>query len=177
METQGFLEFKDDETLLNILMNSTPTHISQGWSARKKSHILPTPQILKLQNISHAFQALYDYLGDDLVVFDIKQICGGKRQQLCHRDHHLGPRVCATLAVSDRPLKTRLYTGSHLHDNDMDCPSSIHQFHDVNSRVCVYDAYIAHCGPSSIKVETSNRFFVQCCASKHVETLRDSFGT
>ena len=88
---------------------------------RVKRHLRLTRSLETRIRASPIFDVIRQYLGADVVIFDIQQIFGGRRRQVCHRDHNLGPVKCATLAISDRPLGTRIYTKSHLHDRDMDC--------------------------------------------------------
>ena len=121
------------------------------------------------------FELVRQYLGNDVVIFDVQRIFGGRRRQVCHRDHDSGPIKCATLAISDRPLNTRIYIGSHLHDRDMDLPMRDDPFVDVTAYTCVYDTYAAHRGPA--EADTRNRFFIDCCVPTHIEHMYNRFGT
>jgi len=175
LHRDGIVELDIDNVLFETLIKLPRTHTTGGWSARVKHHLSLTQAVKQTIRKSTMFEVVCQYLGNDVVIFDVQQIYGGRRRQLCHRDHDLGPMKCVTLAISDRPLNTRIYTGSHLHDRDMDRPTCDDPFVDVRAHMCVYDTYAAHRGP--VEADTRNRFFVECCVPTHIEDMCDRFGT
>lgn len=175
LRRDGAVELDGDDALCRDLARLSSTHTSAGWSARVKRHLRLTRSLSRRIRASQMFAMIRDYLGDDAVIFDVQQIYGGRRRQVCHRDHGLGPGVCATLAMSDCPLRTRIYTSSHRHDRDMDRPGNNELFVDIETKACVYDTYAAHRGPA--EADTRNRFFIECCVPAVQAQMSEAFGS
>lgn len=158
--------------ILEALKNSPSTQSDYHNHTKRIVHYHHISQNIEGMLLD-AIAPFIPYLRSKVRVAYVQRIplTASSRTQRLHRDHPNGPRKAITLAISDRPLGTVLFSRSHLDEND---DRNRYDKKKLNCNVAVYDPYILHHSPASSS-NNENRFFIQILSTEEYETTQSGF--
>ena len=141
-----YIDIDTDEILKDL--KESPCIYTDYAHTNRRCDILNVSDDTK-QMIYTKIEPLASYIPEGITIsliqrFPLSHRCGPQR---LHRDHDSGPRKAMTLAISDLPLNTIVYSRSHLSEND---DRTNYEREKLAYKTVVYDPYILHHSPCII---------------------------